>query len=90
MYRYGLIVKRWHAGRHELVQAFMASLKADKDLFTDFFVPARGEFRDTLDWELRETLLSDGGDAVCTDRCRTIRNNPSSAAATARTTTAKG
>jgi glycogen synthase len=59
MYRYGLMVKRWHAERHELVQAFMASLKADKNVFTDFFVPAREEYRDTLDWELRETLLSD-------------------------------
>ncbi len=57
LYRYGVIAKRWQAGRHELVRTFMASLTADKGVFTDFFVPAREEYRDSLDWELRKTLL---------------------------------
>jgi len=59
MYRYGLMAKRWYFGRHELVRTFMASLRADKEMFTDFFVPALGEYHDALDTDLRKALLSD-------------------------------
>lgn len=56
LYRYGVLAKRWHAGRRGLVRTFAASLGADEGVFTDFFVPAREEYRDALDTELRKTL----------------------------------
>jgi hypothetical protein len=64
MYRYGLMAKRWYSGRHELVRTFMASLSADKEIFTNFFIPASGEYQDSLDSDLRKALLSDSDQAL--------------------------
>ena len=56
MYRYGLLMKQWHAERHELIQKFIKALKEDQQMFAEFFMPARQEYGDYLDWELQKTL----------------------------------
>ncbi len=56
MYRYGLLVKKWHKERHKLVGKFSQSLTQEKNLFTNFFMPGQEEYADLLDWELKKAL----------------------------------
>jgi glycogen synthase len=56
MYRYGLLMKQWHAARSGLIQKFIKSLKIDQQMFAEFFMPARQEYGDYLDWELQKAL----------------------------------
>lgn len=57
MYRYGLLVKKWHKERCKLAKKFAASLKEERKLFSEFFIPGRKEYGDAFDWRLREELL---------------------------------
>jgi len=56
MYRYGLLTKEWQAERLQLVEKFAKSLKKDREMFTEFFIPAQAEYRDNFDWELKDIL----------------------------------
>ncbi len=56
MYRFGLQMKRWQAARQKLLADFSASLGKDYDLFTRFFIPARAEYGDRCNWQLKEIL----------------------------------
>ncbi len=56
LYRYGLLVKKWRRERRRLVERFATSLKKDRALFSDFFIPARGGYSQPLDWELKASL----------------------------------
>jgi glycogen synthase len=56
MYRYGLLMKRWHTERQKLIQKFIKSLKEERSLFSEFFIPARQEYGDVFDWELKNAL----------------------------------
>jgi glycogen synthase len=56
LYRYGLLAKRWQAGRKELIGKFVGSLKNDRELFARFFSPGRQEYGDKFDWELKAAL----------------------------------
>jgi glycogen synthase len=56
MYRYGLLVKKWHAERKKLTQTFANSLKDNRELFATFFIPGQAEYGDLLDWQLKEVL----------------------------------
>jgi hypothetical protein len=56
MYRHGLLVKEWHAARQALIKKFTRSLKEDRKMFSEFFIPAEREYGDRFDWELREAL----------------------------------
>jgi glycogen synthase len=56
MYRYGLLVKQWHAQRRQLMADFMHGLAHERELFTTFFLPGRQEYGDPCDWELRAVL----------------------------------
>ncbi len=60
MYRYGLWVKKWRKQRQQLVQRFAASLKKDRALFSEFFLPGRGGYSEPLEWELLAALDSAG------------------------------
>jgi hypothetical protein len=59
MYRYGLLVKKWHAEKQGLVEKFSQSLKKDRRMFAEFFIPARDEYRDNYDWALKTSLQND-------------------------------
>ncbi len=56
MYRYGLLVKQWHRERENLINKFSRSLKKDRAMFAEFFIPAREEYRDNFNWELKVAL----------------------------------
>ena len=56
MYRYGLLAQQWLVERHRLTEKFAKSLKKDRELFAEFFMPALDEYRDNFDWELKNTL----------------------------------
>jgi len=56
LYRYGLMVKKWQHERQKLRSKFIRSLKRDRPIFASFFAPAKGEYGDRFDWELRQTL----------------------------------
>ena len=56
MYRYGLLVKQWQREREALIKKFGTSLKKDRAMFTEFFIPASAEYRDNFDWALKEFL----------------------------------
>lgn len=57
IYTYGLLVKKWHAERRELIAKFVQSLAPeDRASFTTFFMPAQQEYGDRFDWALKETL----------------------------------
>ncbi len=56
MYRYGLLVKKWHKERTKLIDKFTQSLKEDHNMFIDFFIPGQNEYSDPFDWELKEQL----------------------------------
>ena len=58
MYRYGFLVKQWQAERHKLVDKFAKSLKQDRAIFADFFIPGQEEYGDKFDWELKAALDS--------------------------------
>jgi glycogen synthase len=56
MYRYGLLIKKWQAERQKLLEKFATSLKKERDMFDEFFIPARAEYGDKFNWELKATL----------------------------------
>ena len=56
MYRYGYMVKKWQKRREALISDFASSLHKDRALFDTFFIPAREEYGDALDWELKAAL----------------------------------
>jgi hypothetical protein len=56
MYRYGRLVKQWQANRRQLINSFIDSLGHDRALFSEFFIPARQEYSDPFDWELKAAL----------------------------------
>jgi hypothetical protein len=56
MYRYGLLIKIWQAERQKLIKKFSNSLKANKSLFSEFFIPGLQEYGDAYDWDLKEAL----------------------------------
>jgi glycogen synthase len=56
MYRYGRLVKKWHAQRRALIDEFVKSLGEDRHLFAQFFIPGQQEYSDKLDWELKHAL----------------------------------
>jgi glycogen synthase len=56
MYRNGSLVKEWHAARTNLLELFVSELGDNRDLFSEFFIPAQGEYADHFDWELRDRL----------------------------------
>jgi hypothetical protein len=49
-------MKRWHTERRKLIHKFTKSLKEERSLFSEFFIPAQQEYGDILDWELRKLL----------------------------------
>jgi glycogen synthase len=56
MYRYGLLTKQWHAERRRLIEKFAKSLKKDREMFAEFFIPAQAEYSDKFDWQLKDML----------------------------------
>lgn len=56
MYRYGLLTKKWLKQRRKLLQKFVKKLDEECDLFAEFFIPARAEYADTFDWQLKDRL----------------------------------
>lgn len=56
MYRYGVLARRWHARRRELIADFIAGLGKDRAAFTEFFAPGLREYHDRFDWDLRQAL----------------------------------
>ncbi len=62
MYRYGYLVKKWRRKREALLSDFTDSLKEDRSLFDAFFIPAREEYGDAFDWELKAALLKPKGE----------------------------
>jgi starch synthase len=56
MYHYGLLVKKWQAERRKLIGKFAKSLKKERDMFSEFFIPGQQEYGDQLDWELKNML----------------------------------
>ncbi len=56
MYRYGLLLKKWHLERQKLLHRFTKSLKDDRALFAEFFMPAEEPYADDFDWQLKEAL----------------------------------
>ncbi len=56
MYRYGLLVKKWQAERRKLVEKFVKTLKTERDMFAEFFIPGQQEYGDAFDWDLKEAL----------------------------------
>lgn len=56
MYRYGLLAKKWLAGRHQLIEKFARSLKKDRELFGRFFRPGGQEYSDRFNWDLKDFL----------------------------------
>lgn len=63
MYRFGFLVKGWHRKREELIRDFIRSLKEDTGIFSQFFAPARKEYSDAFDWQLKKAL-----DKLATDQ----------------------
>ena len=57
MYRYGYMAKKWRERREALISDFAGSLNEDRILFDTFFIPAREEYGDAFDWELKAALL---------------------------------
>ena len=57
MYRYGYMVKKWRKRREALIADFSGSLNEDRTLFDTFFIPAREEYGDAFDWELKAALI---------------------------------
>jgi glycogen synthase len=58
MYHYGRLVEAWKEQRNQLIQKFIKSLKQDRQLFDQFFMPAQQEYKDELDWQLKAILHS--------------------------------
>jgi len=56
MYRYGYMAKQWRKRREALISDFAGSLDEDRVLFDTFFIPAREEYGDAFDWELKAAL----------------------------------
>jgi glycogen synthase len=56
MYHFGLLMKKWHAERQKLLDKFTRSLRKDRELFAEFFIPAKQEYGDKLDGDLRALL----------------------------------
>jgi glycogen synthase len=56
MYRYGLLAKKWQAERHKLIEKFARTLKKERELFDNFFVPGEKEYSDWFNWELKDFL----------------------------------
>ncbi|MCK8604032.1 glycogen/starch synthase [Desulfoferrobacter suflitae] len=56
MYHYGFLIKKWRRKRAALVADFIESLNDDLDIFTQFFIPARDEYGDAFDWQLKKAL----------------------------------
>jgi glycogen synthase len=57
MYHYGLLAQKWQADRRHLIESFMRTLKTDRAMFAEFFIPGQQEYADRFDWELKEALL---------------------------------
>lgn len=56
MYHYGQLVKQWLAERRKLVDRFSKSLKQNREVFAEFFIPGQQEYSDRLDWLLKARL----------------------------------
>ena len=56
MYRYGSVVKQWHAERRGLIEKFTQSLQTERPVFADFFIPGLQEYSDPFDWALKAML----------------------------------
>ena len=56
MYRYGSLIKQWHAERQKLVEEFAVLLGKNRAMFNDFFIPGEKEYGDKFDWELKTAL----------------------------------
>ncbi|MFH0939608.1 MAG: glycogen/starch synthase [Planctomycetota bacterium] len=56
IYRYGLLAKRWRAGREQFLHAFAESLGQDRSMFARFFTPRYGPHGDEYDWQLKNIL----------------------------------
>jgi len=56
MYRYGLLTKKWREERQKLITKFAKSLRTERSLFSEFFIPGQEEYGDELDWELKKAL----------------------------------
>jgi starch synthase len=58
MYRYGFLMKQWHAERKRLIANFAGSLGEDLHTFSEFFIPGREVYGDAFDWQLRKALTA--------------------------------
>ncbi|MFA6002827.1 MAG: glycogen/starch synthase [Elusimicrobiota bacterium] len=56
MYRYGILAKLWVNRRQTLIGDFLSELGPEQDLFRRFHAPARQEYGDHYDWELKYEL----------------------------------
>ncbi|MEM7032249.1 MAG: glycogen/starch synthase [Chloroflexota bacterium] len=56
LYRYGLLMKKWHHRRQKLMNDYLKALGDDQTLFQAFFLPAQGDYGDALDWALYDAL----------------------------------
>lgn len=58
MYRYGFLMKQWHAKRKSLISDFTGSLAKDLETFAAFFIPGKDEYGDAFDWQLKKALTA--------------------------------
>jgi starch synthase len=57
MYRYGLIRNKWYRERQAIIDQFIESLGPDRELFAKFFIPGQADGADSLDQQLKATLM---------------------------------
>jgi glycogen synthase len=58
MYRYGLIRNKWYRERQAIIDQFTRSLGPDREQFAKFFVPGQADGADSLDQQLKATLMN--------------------------------
>lgn len=58
MYRYGLLVKKWHRQRQKLIDNYLKSVKDERAILQEFFIPAKGGYSSPADWALFQALAS--------------------------------
>jgi glycogen synthase len=58
MYRYGFLMKQWHAERKRLIANFTRSLGEDLHTFLEFFIPGKEVYADAFDWQLKKALTA--------------------------------
>ena len=56
MYQYGLLHKQWYAERQKCLEKFVKDLRAQRPMFTEFFLPGHPDCADDFDRELYQEL----------------------------------